>query len=104
MIIGNFQKQNNIYVGAIATLALNADMRIEAVEKKGDKSPDYRIYANNVEIGAGWTKTGKSENSYIAIILDDPSFSRAFHCRLIDAGEGQADLFWSRQTAPRTTK
>jgi uncharacterized protein (DUF736 family) len=41
----------------------------------GDTQPDYRVYSQAVEIGAGWTKKGKtSGEDYISLSLADPAF------------------------------
>ncbi len=44
-IIGNFTKQDNAYQGTISTLSVNAKATITPVEKTGDQSPDFRVFA-----------------------------------------------------------
>ena len=37
--------------------------------------PDYRVYSQAVEIGAGWIKKGKTlGEEYVSLSLADPSF------------------------------
>ena len=48
-IIGNFTKQDNAYQGTIATLSVNAKATITPVEKKGEQSPDFRVFAGKAE-------------------------------------------------------
>ena len=95
-IIGNFTKQDNAYQGTIATLSVNAKATITPVEKTGEQSPDFRVFAGNkVEIGAAWTATSKAGNPYISVKLDDPSFPAPIFCRLMESDKGHS-LIWSR--------
>ena len=96
MIIGKFTKLDNGYEGAIATVMLNMAVTFEAQVKKTEKSPDYRVFSNGLEIGAGWSKISKNKTPYIDILLDDPTFSQAINCRLFDETEGSAILHWNR--------
>lgn len=94
-IIGNFTKQDNAYQGTISTLSLSAKATITAVEKTGEQSPDFRVFANKSEIGAGWSTTSKAGNAYISVKLDDPSFAAPIFCRLVESDKGHA-LIWTR--------
>ena len=95
-IIGNFTKQENGYQGTIATLTLKSKVNIVPVEKTSEKAPDFRVFAKNVEIGAAWSQVGKeSNNSYLSIKLDDPSFAAAILCRLVKTENGHS-LVWTR--------
>lgn len=94
-IIGTFTKQNDTYQGTIATLTLKTKVSFRAVEKTGDKSPDFRIFAGNVEIGAAWSSTSKDNHPYLSVKLDDPSFSVAILARLVEMDNGYS-LVWNR--------
>ena len=94
-IIGNFTKQDNAYQGTIATLSVNAKATITPVEKKGEQSPDFRVFAGKAEIGAAWKATSKAGNPYISVKLDDPSFPAPIFCRLTESDKGHS-LIWSR--------
>jgi uncharacterized protein (DUF736 family) len=94
-IIGNFTKQDNAYLGTIATLSVTAKTTITPVEKKGEQSPDFRVLAGKAEIGAAWKATSKAGSSYISVKLDDPSFSAPIFCRLTETDKGHS-LIWSR--------
>jgi len=66
--------QTGGYEGALATISLNASIRIEPnPEKTGEAQPDYRVYAGNAEIGGGWNRVGKrSGNPYVSLTLSAP--------------------------------
>ena len=96
-IIGTFTKQDGgAFNGTLATLSVKAKVSITPVEKTGEKAPDYRVYAGNAEIGAGWSATSKEGKSYLSVKLDDPSFATAILARLVETEKGHA-LVWTRQ-------
>jgi uncharacterized protein (DUF736 family) len=94
-IIGTFTKQNDTYQGTIATLTLKTKVSFRAVEKTGDKSPDFRLFAGNVEIGAAWSTTSKENRPYLSVKLDDPSFHAPILARLVEIDNGFS-LVWKR--------
>ncbi|MBL6612418.1 MAG: DUF736 domain-containing protein [Alphaproteobacteria bacterium] len=96
--IGTFTKEGNGYTGTIATLTVKTKATIRAVENKtgGDNAPDFRVFAGNVEIGAGWSKESKAKNAYVSVKLDDPSFAAAIFCRLVNLEDQEQSLLWSR--------
>jgi uncharacterized protein (DUF736 family) len=94
-IIGNFTKQDNAYQGTIATLSVNAKATITPIEKTGEQSPDFRVFAAKAEIGAAWKSTSKAGNAYISVKLDDPSFAAPIFCRLVESDKGHS-LIWTR--------
>ena len=93
--IGTFTKQDNGYQGSISTLTVKTKVNITPVEKTGEKAPDFRVYAGNAEIGAGWSQTSKEGNAYLSVRLDDPSFPAPVPCRLVATDKGHA-LVWTR--------
>jgi uncharacterized protein (DUF736 family) len=97
--IGTFTKQENGgFKGQIHTLTLTAGTVFEPVEKRSDKSPDFRIFSANAEIGAAWeTHSNTSGSTYLSVKLDDPSFPAAISCRLVKASaEREYSLLWDR--------
>ena len=94
-IIGTFTKQDNAYQGMISTLSVSAKATITPVEKTGEQSPDFRVFAGKAEIGAAWLATSKAGNAYISVKLDDPSFPAPIFCRLLEADKGHS-LVWTR--------
>ena len=94
-IIGTFTKQDNGFQGSLATLTVKAKVNIAPVEKTSEKAPDFRVFANNAEIGAAWSAKSKEEKDYLSVKLDDPSFPTAILCRLVETGDKHS-LVWTR--------
>jgi uncharacterized protein (DUF736 family) len=94
--IGTFtQQQNGGFAGSINTLTVKAKVTLAPVEKTSDNAPDFRVYAGGAEIGAAWSMQSKAGNAYLSVMIDDPSFSQAIPCRLIQTDEGHI-LVWNR--------
>jgi uncharacterized protein (DUF736 family) len=95
--IGTFTKTSNGYIGTIKTLSLNVEASIQPFNKGNEKTPDFRIYAGTLEIGAGWKKNSAADCEYISCKLDDPIFPSPIYASLIAAGDGKHfSLMWSR--------
>lgn len=64
------------FVGQLKTLSIRASIEIRPNRSKnGDIQPDYRVYSDGVEIGAGWTRTGEaSGKDYVSLSLAAPEF------------------------------
>jgi uncharacterized protein (DUF736 family) len=85
------------FTGTIRTLAISVKATIRPVAKDNERSPDYRVIANGVELGAGWTKVAKDTGAeYVSIKLDDPSFTAAIYASLVQGDNGEHKLIWSR--------
>ena len=103
--IGNFTKSGDRYTGAVRTLTLNVKAQIAPAEKENDKAPDYRVYAGQIEIGAGWKKTSGTGREYLSVKLDDPSLPAPIYASLVEAeGEGEFTLIWSRRQTRQTRR
>jgi len=95
--IGTFTKTPDGFSGTIRTLNLNVKATIRTADKDSDKAPDFRIYANNVEFGAGWARTSREGRDYHSCKLDDPSFPAPIYASLVAAEDGETfNLIWSR--------
>jgi len=103
-IIGNFTQDGEGYTGTINTLPFTGAVTIEPVrEKVSQNTPDFRAFTTRarqhgrVQIGAAWKERSEAGNTYLAMRLDEPSFSAPIFCRLIQL-EGQEghSLIWSR--------
>ena len=98
--IGNYTKSGDRYTGASALLTLNVKAQIAPAEKENDKAPDYRVFAGQIEICAGWKKTPSTGRDYLSVKLDDPSLPAPIYASLVEAeGEGEFTLIWSRRQA-----
>ena len=85
------------FTGAIKTLTLNTKVSLRPVEKDGEKSPDFRISAGAMDIGAAWKKTSREGRDYISVKLDDPSFPAPIYATLSETDTaGEYNLIWSR--------
>lgn len=102
LTIGTFTKTEAGYTGVIRTLTLNAKVKIAPVATKGERQPDFRIFAGAVELGACWRRTSETTGrDYLSVALDDPSFAAPIFARLFDSEEGDnaANMVWSRPGA-----
>ena len=96
--IGTFTRDGSgAYTGTIKTLTLNVKASIKPCERDNDKAPDYRVTANGVEFGAGWTRTARETGAeYLSLKLDDPSFTAPVYASLVQGDKGEHKLIWSR--------
>lgn len=64
------------FVGQLKTLSIRASIEISANRSKsGDAQPDFRVFSEGVEIGAGWVRTGEvSGKTYVSLSLAAPEF------------------------------
>ena len=62
------------YKGRLQTLSIRTDIAIVPNEAKSDeRQPDFRVYAGGLEIGAGWSRTGRrSGEVYVSLSLAAP--------------------------------
>jgi uncharacterized protein (DUF736 family) len=96
--IGIFTRgDDGAFTGTIRTIAINVKATIKPVAKDNERSPDYRVIANGVELGAGWSKAAKDTRAeYVSIKLDDPVFTAAIYAALVRGDNGEHKLIWSR--------
>jgi uncharacterized protein (DUF736 family) len=67
------------------------------VAKDSERSPDYRVAANGVKLGAGWSKAAKDTGAmYVSVKLDDPSVTAQMYATLVQSGHGEHKLIRSR--------
>lgn len=95
--IGTFTSNGNGFTGSIHTLNLNVKARFSRIENPSDKSPHFRVYAGNVELGAAWQRATDEGRDYLSVKLDDPSFREPLYATLVEVeGEEGLQLIWSR--------
>lgn len=90
------------YRGQLKTLSIRADIEIRVNRaKSGDAQPDFRVFSDNVEIGAAWIRTGQvSGEPYVSLSLAAPEFGpRRLYANLgRAAGQDDDDVYamiWS---------
>ncbi len=66
----------NGFVGQRKTLSIRASIEIRPNRgKAGEAQPDFRVFSEGVEIGAGWQRTGEvSGKEYVSLSLAAPEF------------------------------
>jgi uncharacterized protein (DUF736 family) len=97
--IGTFERVGDSeYLGDIFTLSLRAkNVRIVAVSRTNENAPSHRVYVDQVEVGAGWSKRSPEGRDYLSLKLDDPSFNAPIYANLVhDDGASACSLIWSR--------
>ncbi|MFA1672099.1 DUF736 domain-containing protein [Rhizobium mongolense] len=98
--IGNFQQSSDgEFTGEIVTLSLQAKkVRIVPdTRASGENAPSHRVYVGRIEIGAAWSKQSNEGRKYLALKLDDPSFTAPIYANLVEDEDGQnCSLIWSR--------
>lgn len=112
MIIGTFEyiAEQDAYLGDIVTLNFSVErVTFKAIDRKGDKEPDYRVLAptpfGNVELGAGWKRTSDRGIDFVSVSLDAPLLATPFNAALfLDEGGEKASLVWTRPKAKRATE
>ena len=64
------------FVGQLKTLSIRAAIEIRTNRSKsGDVQPDYRVYSEGVEIGAGWVRIGEASGKpFVSLTLAAPEF------------------------------
>ncbi|MCI0429125.1 MAG: DUF736 domain-containing protein [Rhodospirillales bacterium] len=92
--IGLFVKTAHGYRGTLRTLMLDTKLTIVEIEKQGD-GPDYRVFAGQAEVGAGWKCTDQACGDYVSLRLDDPTFAAPINANLTEI-DGEYCLIWSR--------
>lgn len=96
-IIGTFTKSGDTFTGTIKTLAFKFKAKLVPSEGGSDQAPDYRIYSDDAEIGAGWKKKKSDTREYISLKLDDPSFAQPIFASLFPGDDPDTfNCLWSR--------
>ena len=64
------------YKGELKTLSIRAEITIVPnSDKTSDTQPDFRVFAEGVEVGAAWTRTGEtSGRDYVSLSIAAPEF------------------------------
>lgn len=81
------------FSGQLRTLSIRAAIEVRPNRSKsGDVQPDYRVYSDEVEIGAGWIRVGEvSGKVYVSLSLAAPEFGPRRIYANLDRAAGQDD-------------
>ncbi|WP_319797901.1 DUF736 domain-containing protein [Nitrobacter sp.] len=98
--IGTFTKTKTGFSGRIRTLTLDVELTVRPAEKSDtENAPDYRIFAaDDLEVGAAWSRSGEKAGNYLSISIDDPTFTQPLRAALFQS-EADAkiwNLMWNR--------
>jgi uncharacterized protein (DUF736 family) len=95
--IGTFTRgDDGSFTGTIPKLNINVKATVRSVAKDGERSPDCRVAANGVELGAVWGKATKETGTeFVSVTLDDPSFTVLVYATLVQRDEGVHKLILS---------
>ena len=96
--IGNVTRdKNGGFKGHLRTVSIRAEIEILPVEiKPSGNKPDYRVFSQGVEIGAGWKRIGEtSGKEYVSLTLAAPEFGpRKLYANLgLTAGKDDENSF-----------
>ena len=103
--IGSVTKRDDgRYEGELKTLSVRAEIVLVPVTDKATAShPDYRVFAQGIEIGAGWLRTGQiSGKEYVALSIAAPELGPKTLYANLGRAAGQTDpdvfaLIWNPQ-------
>lgn len=103
--IGIFHANAEGFCGRLFCLGLDAEICITPAEHNdSENAPDYRILLGSdeqgPEIGAGWKRTGEKAGAYVAVQIDDPTFTQPLRANLFQTNDAEAShiLLWNRVT------
>lgn len=82
------------YVGRLATLTVERDLRIAPNRGEGERTPTHLVFADDVECGAGWA--ADSERAVLNVKIDDPAWAEPLRARLVQSGGDDFLLVWRR--------
>ena len=108
MRIGTFVAADGGFAGHLHTLTLDIDLvLLPAESRENDNAPDYRVIAGSEdearEVGAGWKHVGEKAGDYVAIQIDDPTFTQPLRANLFQGENDGHVLVWSRPSRREAT-
>lgn len=98
-VIGHFRREGDGFVGRLATLALDATLRLAPASRVSAKGPDFIALVGDNEVGAAW-RASDASGAVLNLKLDDPTWSEPVNARLMAAEDGVLPLTWIRKSDP----
>jgi uncharacterized protein (DUF736 family) len=94
--LGRFRRTDTGYAGALKTLTLEKELRIEPAPQTSEKSPDHRLFSGEAECGAAWTPD-EDNGTVLSLKIEDPALAAPIRARLVK-GRDEDDfvLLWRR--------
>lgn len=102
--IGTFNRTDDGFFGNLRTLTLDKRLTIlPSEESDTEKAPNYRVFCDDIAVGAAWERTGEKAGMYLAVVIDDPALAQPIRAGLfhVNGGEDAWTLHWNR-TSQRT--
>jgi uncharacterized protein (DUF736 family) len=101
MQIGTFRATADGYAGRLQCLTLDVALTLIPAElSDADNAPNFRVMRGEGgdahEVGAGWKKVGEKAGAYVAVQIDDPSFTQPLRANLFQADPSTHVLLWNR--------
>lgn len=97
--IGHFRRDGEAFTGRLATLGLDASLRLTPAEKFSAKAPDFIALVGETECGAAW-RLSDATGAILSLRLDDPTWAEPINARLMAAEDGVLPLVWIRRADP----
>lgn len=101
--IGHVTKlKDGSYKGELKTLSIRAEIIITPnTDKTSDNQPDYRVFAEGIEVGAAWIRKSESSGkAYVSLSIAAPEFGPKKLYANLGKAAGQKDdnvfaLIWN---------
>ena len=98
-VIGQFRREGDGFVGRVATLSLDALVRLVPIPRVSAKGPDYLALVGDNEVGAAW-RAKDASGALLNLKLDDPAWPEPVNARLMAAEDAELPLTWIRRAEP----
>lgn len=103
--IGHVTKlEDGRYKGELKTLSIRAEIIITPnADKSNDNQPDYKVFAEGIEVGAAWVRKSESSGKeYVSLSIAAPEFGPKKLYANLGKAAGQEDdnvfaLIWNPQ-------
>lgn len=102
-VIGHFRREGDGFTGRLATLQLDANVRIVPAARVTAKGPEFLVLVGDNPVGAAW-RAGDASGALLNVKLDDPTWPEPINVRLMAAEDGALPLTWIRRAEDKPDK